>query len=180
MLLNQRITSQSVSSVETGLQASRNGNIQLDCRMLELDIEQIDAQSPELQKPLLELMADLADSYLREGKLESAKNWYIKALYRSEAAYGASSPCAIKAIARLAEISVLQEDVNEFNQYFESLQRAYLLCSDRDLSGALNALIDLSWALCLDANMPAVQVTNTMISHLKQLEEEERLGVTAA
>lgn len=184
MFPNQTITPQDArnvpSCVEVGLQASRKGNFQFARQMLQSAIDQIDDQQPGMQEGLLELIIDVADAYMREGRFESAREWYAKGLSRSQATIGCGSQFAIKLIARLAEISVLQEDTSGFNDHFESLQRAYLLCADANLSMVLNALIDLSWALCIRGNMPAVQTVNTMISHVKQLEEEERLGVVAA
>lgn len=184
MFPNHTITSPDAgnvpTSVEVGLQASRKGNFQFARQMLQRAIDQIDDNEPGMQEGLLELIADVADAYMRDGKFESARDWYSKGLRRAEATSGAGSQFALKLIARLAEISVLQEDTSGFNDHFESLQRAYLLCADANLSMVLNALIDLSWALCIRGNMPAVQTVNTMISHVKQLEEEERLGMVAA
>lgn len=165
------------SCIEIGLQANKKGNLQFALQMLHTAIEQLDPDGSQLR--LVELISDVADTYFLQGKYEAAKEWYTKGLQRLMV-HGEHTVSAIKVLIRLAEVNALQEDLNEFHIQFENVQRAYLLCAETDLSSLLTPLIDLSWALCIQGNKAEVQAVNNMISQIKQLEEERRLGLVAA
>jgi tetratricopeptide (TPR) repeat protein len=164
------------SCIEIGLQASRKGNFQLARQMLHTAMEQLEGQ--EDKKPrLIELIINIADTYFNEGSYDQAKAWYGKALQSSELWQGTNTIQSACLIARLAELSVLQADMSEFEKCFENVQRTFLLSQESNVSALLGALIDLSWALCVQGRLAEVQPVNSLIAHIKQLEEEDRLGL---
>lgn len=165
------------SCTEIGLQASKKGDFQLARQMLRKAMEQLEGQAGK-QPQLIELTTNIADTYLNEGRYDSAKEWYAQALHRAEISHGAHSLQGACLIARLAEVSVLQSDITEFQKSFETLQRAYLLAGDDvDLSNLLGALIDLSWALCVRGQfVEEVKQVNSLIAQIRQLDEEDRLA----
>ncbi len=165
------------SCTEIGLQASKKGDFQLARQMLRTAIEQLEGK-PGQQNELIELTTSIADTYLNEGRYDSANEWYAKALHRSESLHGSHSLQGACLLARLAEVGVLQVEMTEFQKSFDSLQRAYLLAEDdADISKFLGALIDLSWALCVRGHfVEEVKHVNNLISQIKQLGEEEKLA----
>lgn len=167
------------SCIEIGLQASKKGNYQYARQMLQMALEQKSEQTHE-QPLLIELMTEVADMYLSEGRHDTAKEWYLKALQRVELVHGINTLCAPNLMTRLAEICVLQEDMAEYERYFDNVQRAYLLCEEADVSPLLDSLIDLSWVLCIRCQLVQVQSVNNMIAQIRQLEEEKKLGLAVA
>jgi tetratricopeptide (TPR) repeat protein len=172
-----KLESKLPSCAEIGLQASKKGDFQLARQMLNTAIEQLEGKA-EHQLTLIELTTNIADTYLNEGRYDSAKEFYAKALHRSELLHGAHSLQGACLMARLAEVNVLQSEMNEFQRCFESLQRAYLLAeSDTNVSRLLGALIDLSWALCVRGHfVEEVKHVNTLVAQIRQLDEEDRLA----
>jgi hypothetical protein len=167
------------SCIEIGLQASKKGNFQFARQMLQTAMEQVEVQD-EPQPRLIDLMTDVADTFLSEGKFDMAKEWYSKALHRCELLQGENSLSGARLLTRLAEISVLQGELEDFRAYFDNVQRAYLLCEETNISTLLGSLIDLSWALCIRENLSEIQAVNSFIAQIKQLEEEEKLGLAVA
>jgi tetratricopeptide (TPR) repeat protein len=167
------------SCLEIGLQASKKGDFTTARQMLRSAIEQLVAEGAK-QPGLIELTTNIADTYFKEGRHDSAKIWYAKALRNCEFFYGTHTLHTACLQARLAEISVLQSDLGEFHRYFDHLQSAYLRSGETDVSALLEALIDLSWSLCLQGHLPEVQTVNALISQIKRLEEEDRLGMEVA
>jgi hypothetical protein len=141
------------------------------CEQLE---EAGETTNPSLR--LIELTTCIADSYLNEGRYDSAKVWYTKALNYSELKDGKNSLPVASLLTRLAEVSVLQSDLSEFKKYFEDTERAYLLAKEPNTTAMLAALIDLSWALCLQNHLAEAQLVNKLIAQIKQIEEEKKIA----
>lgn len=164
---------------EIGLQAGKKGDFQLARQMLQNAIAEMEGQDGK-QAQMIELTINMADTYLNEGQYGPAKTWYTKALDRLILSQGANTVAVASLMGRCAEISVLQADMNEFQKCFDSLQRAYLLTAETEMSGLLNSLIDLSWALCIKGEIAAVQAVNDLINQIKQLEKETAMSASVA
>jgi hypothetical protein len=167
------------SFIEIGLKASRKGNFQLARQMLHTAMEQLDGDEDK-QPRLIELIVCIADTYLNEGSNDQAKAWYSKAFHRIELSQGANTFQAACLMTKLAEVSVLQDDMTEFQKCFENAQRAYLFSEETDTASLLGSLTDLSWALCVKQHLAEAQAVNSLISQIKELKEEDRLGIVAA
>ncbi len=120
-----------------------------------------------------------ADTYLNEGNYASAKQLYEKALHCCWQNLRQNTLQAGCLMARLAEIGILQEDINEFQQSFENVERIYLLCQESDVSDLLHALIDLSWAASLQGYIDEIKSVNILIANIKQLEQEKLFSSAA-
>lgn len=160
------------SCIEIGLQAGKKGDFQLARQMLHTAMEQLEGHEDK-QSRLIELITDIADTYLCEGSYDLAKNWYMKALHRCELLQGTNTLQAACLMARLAQVCALQSKMTEFQKYLDNVLRAYLLTPEEDISILLNPLIDLSWALCIRKCVAEVQPINDLIALIKQLEEEK-------
>ena len=172
-------TKQIPSCVEIGLEASARGDYQLARQMLHTAMEQLDG-CEDKQIRLVELISNIADTYLHEGNFDSAKNWYMRALIRCELSQGANTLRAGCLMARLAQVNALQSDLAEFKKQLDNLMHTFLLAPEESISLLLDPLVDLSWALCVKGCVPEVQSVNGLISHIKQLEEEDRLASYSA
>src|ERR1700677_3837814 len=106
-------TPPSVSCIDIGLQASKKGDFQLARQMLHAACEQLEGQDDK-QPRLVELIIDIADTYINEGNYDLAKSWYQKALHRSELLYGTNTLQSACLMAKLAQVHVLQKDLTEF------------------------------------------------------------------
>jgi tetratricopeptide (TPR) repeat protein len=175
--LKMKLESKLPSCTEIGLQASKKGDFQMARQMLRKAIEQLEGLHDK-QSQLIDLTTNIADTYLNEGRYDSAKEWYAKALHRAETLHGAHSLQGACLLARLAEVSVLQSDMTDFQKSFDSAQRAYLLADESsDVSNLLAALIDLSWALCVRGQfIEEVRHVNCLIAQIRQIDEEDRLA----
>jgi tetratricopeptide (TPR) repeat protein len=167
------------SCLEIGLQAGKKGNFTTARQMLRLALKQL-AGDADKQPRMIELTTNIADTYSNEGRHDSAKVWYGKALRHCELFYGTSALHAACLLARLAGVSALASDMGEFHRYFDLLQSAYLRAGEKEVSGLLGALIDLSWSLCLRGQLTEVQSVNTLIDQIKRLEGEDKLGIEVA
>ncbi len=161
------------SSIDIALQASHKGNFPLARQMMLRAMRELDGQ---VDKParLIELITKIADTYVTEGKYDSARAWYTKALHRLEVWQGSNSLAVACVMVRLAQVCVWQFNMTEFQEYFDQVERAYLLSQDMDVSVFLDALIELSWALCIHECVNEVQLVNNLIAEIKQLEAESK------
>lgn len=160
------------SSIDIGLSACKKGNFELARQMLHHSIKEL-GEGADKEPRLVELITNIADTYLSEGKFESAWNFYMKAFQRLEMSQSLNSLPAAALMSRLAEISVLQDQMGEFAKQFDRLQRAYLTATETDASQLLTCLIDLSWSLCVKGQTVNASSVNKLIAQIKQLEKEE-------
>jgi len=167
------------SCIEIGLRASKKGNFEVARQMLRTAIEQFEGHEAELPQ-LIELITNIADMYLNGGTYASAKEWYAKALHHSELLYGGNSLNVACLTARLAEVSALESNIEDFHKFFQRAQRVYLNLEESKLSALLGVLIDLSWVLCMQGRVVEVKPVNEMIEQIKRMEEEDRLGILVA
>jgi tetratricopeptide (TPR) repeat protein len=168
-----------VSCLELGLRAGKKGDFQFARQMLHSACEELlgcDDQHPRL----IELMADIADTYLAEENYDLAERWYQKALHRSELLRGANALQTVCLMVKLAEVNVLQEEFAEFQKYMDGIQRAYFLTLEESVSILLFPLTDLSWALCIKGRIAEVKVVNSLIAQIRQLDEEDKSDKVAS
>ena len=159
------------SSMDIGLEASRKGNFQMARKMFRAAIEQLEGQ-PDKQPRQVELITNIADSYLNEGTHDSAKTWYNKALEKLEPKNTLQAACLY---GRLAEVNALMSEMGDFQKNFEHVQRIYLLCEETEISILLNSLMDLSWVLCIQGHLEEVKQVNNLINQIKLIDEEDRI-----
>jgi len=169
------------SCIEIGLEASKRRNFGMARQMLRAAMENLGGIEDKTAH-LIELMIHVADTYVNEGRYDQAKAWYTQALDRSQLSFGKNTLQTALLMAKLAEISVLQNDMSEFSACFENLMRAYLLSQETepDSSTLLNALIDLSWSLSVQGHLNEAKPVNSLITQIKQMDEEDRLGTAVA
>ena len=108
-----------------------------------------------------------------------ASAWYIKALERSEHLHGKNTLQVASLLIRLSELAVLESNSDQYQKYFDLFTRAYLLTQEEDAFVLLDPLTDLSWALCVKGKLSQVQAVNTLISQIKQLQQEERQAASS-
>lgn len=160
------------SCADLGLRASQQGDFQTARQMMRAALEQLTKFKDEpVQIRSVELITCIADMHLHEGRYESAKLWYSKALYRAQSLSGAYCLHA-HLLCRLAELSVLQAEMSDFRRYFDNLVRLYLLSQEADVSVLLSALIELSWVLCVNQQSFEAKAVNNLISQINTIERE--------
>ena len=155
-------------------QAIKKGDFQLARQILHSACEQLEGENDK-QAHLIELMSHIADTYVNEANYELAKSWYQKALMRSESLHGTHALSSICLMSKLAQVNVLQRNMDDFHKYLNNLQLAYLLTTGENTSTLLDPLGDLSWALCVKGYIAEVKSVNSLIAQIKQLEEEYKL-----
>lgn len=133
------------------------------------------ADNEEAQGRLIELIVSVADTYLNEGRHDLAKEWYAKALQHAERHFGQHSMKVANITIRLAETSILQADMKEYERHFDYVQRIYLLCEDENISSMLGGLIDLSWAICVQGRTAEIRPVNELIEQIKQISAEDKI-----
>jgi hypothetical protein len=164
---------------DIGIKAMRNADFQMARQMLQGAINQLEGQGDE-ETSIIEIMINIADTYLQEGAFRQAKEWYARALNRSERFQGKNSILTASILGRIAEVHILEQDVPGFQNVFDCLQRVYLLTEETDMTALLNVLIDLSWALCVHHRHREVQLANKLIAEIKQLSKTESSDVLSA
>ena len=167
------------SCVEIGLQATAKGDFELARKMLHAAMEQLDG-GENRQLRLIELIGNIADTYLHEGNYNAAKNWYQKALHRMEHLQGTNAIQSACLMVRLAQVNCLQSNMAEFKKYFDKVVRSYLLAPEESVNILLNPLVDLSWALCVRGCGDEVRPVNELITQIKELENEDKATVSIA
>ncbi len=159
------------SCLDIGLRAGQKGDFDTARRMMRTAMEQLNRHQDQLPRMIL-LTTYIADTYMNEGRYDSAKECYRKALQRAQGLHGINCLQAGCLMAKLAELCVLQAEISEFQRYFEQIMRVYLLSEEADSSVLLSALIDLSWALCLHGYIVEVREVNNLIAQIETLEKE--------
>ncbi len=140
------------SCIEIGLQASKKGDFTRARQMFRIAMDQL-PETKEKPAQLINLIIHTADTYMNEWRYDMAKQWYEKALHRSELLPVRKILQSGCLMTRLAEVNVLQKNMPEFKKCFEIVQRIYLLSKEADTSMLLNGLIDLSWVLCVQGHL---------------------------
>jgi len=166
------------SCADIGLRASEKGDFHFARQMLHVAIEQLHGQ--DKQSRLIELIADIADTYLHEENYDMAEIWYKKALNRLELSQQAETLQAACLMARLAQVHALTPRKSELTKYLDNLLRIYLLDSEANISILLGPLVDLSWTLCVSGFIAEVHTVNDLIAQVKQLSEEEKFAQIVA
>ena len=178
--------------IEIGIRASKRGDFSTARQMLRSAIDQIEndlrkSAASDTHKDidtdnkrsntgkidrLLELMTSIADTYLNESDYGQAKNLYEKTAERCVAEIGIASSQFACLMVRLAEVGILQSRLNDFQTYLQKAQQTYLLTKELNTASLLNALTDLSWALCVKGYLIEVVPVNNLIMQIKQVDKE--------
>ena len=147
-----KIATRLPSCIEMGLQASKKGDFARARQMFRAAIKLLENRENN-QTSLIALIVNIADTYLNEGRYETAKHWYTRAIQRSESLARKNILPFACLLTRLAQINVLQNNMPDFQKTFEDVQRVYLLSQEGNSAILLDSLIDLSWVLCVQGHL---------------------------
>src|SRR5271168_2191492 len=113
---------------QIGLQAGKSGDYRFARQVLQSAMKRIEeADDEHKDSRWIEVVINIADTYLSEGNSHLASAWYIKALERSEHLHGKNTLQVASLLIRLSELAVLESNSDQYQKYFDLFTRAYLL-----------------------------------------------------